>query len=116
CAFYEFYSKDMEAGYGPAALVIQDGRYAVCMLARNGLLPSRWVTTENGYITVASEVGVWDYAPKDVLAKGRVGPGQMLVIDTMTGQIIDRKSTRLNSSHVSISYAVFCLKKKKKQD
>ena len=100
-AFYEFYSQHMEAWDGPAGLVIQDGRYAVCMLDRNGLRPSRWVTTKNGYITVASEVGVWDYAPKDVLAKGRVGPGQMLVIDTLTGQILDTKAiaTLLKKAH-----------------
>ena len=91
-AFYEFYSQHMEAWDGPAGLVIQDGRYAVCMLDRNGLRPSRWVTTKNGYITVASEVGVWDYAPTDVLAKGRVGAGQMLVIDTQNGQILDTKA------------------------
>lgn len=48
-AFYEFYSQHMEAWDGPAGLVIQDGRYAVCMLDRNGLRPSRWVTTKNGY-------------------------------------------------------------------
>jgi len=100
-AFYEFYSQHMEAWDGPAGLVIQDGRYAVCMLDRNGLRPSRWVTTKNGYITVASEVGVWDYKPKDVLAKGRVGPGQMLVIDTQTGQIMDTKAiaTLLKKAH-----------------
>ncbi|MFW2177605.1 MULTISPECIES: glutamate synthase large subunit [unclassified Moraxella] len=91
-AFYEFYSQHMEAWDGPAGLVIQDGRYAVCMLDRNGLRPSRWVTTKNGYITVASEVGTWDYQPEDVIAKGRVGPGQMLVIDTETGNIMDTKA------------------------
>ena len=100
-AFYEFYSQHMEAWDGPAGLVIQDGRYAVCMLDRNGLRPSRWVTTKNGYITVASEIGVWDYEPKDVLAKGRVGPGQMLVVDTMTGQVLDTKAvaTVLKKAH-----------------
>lgn len=100
-AFYEFYSQHMEAWDGPAGLVIQDGRYAVCMLDRNGLRPSRWVTTKNGYITVASEVGVWDYEPQDVLAKGRVGPGQMLVIDTQSGQIMDTKmvGTLLKKAH-----------------
>ena len=91
-AFYEFYSQHMEAWDGPAGLVIQDGRHAVCMLDRNGLRPSRWVTTKNGYITVASEIGVWDYQPEDVIAKGRVGPGQMLVIDTETGNIMDTKA------------------------
>lgn len=100
-AFYEFYSQHAEAWDGPAGLVIQDGRYAVCMLDRNGLRPSRWVTTKNGYITVASEIGVWDYEPEDVLAKGRVGPGQMLVIDTFAGQIMDTKAigTMLKKSH-----------------
>ncbi len=100
-AFYEFYSQHMEAWDGPAGLVIQDGRYAVCMLDRNGLRPSRWVTTKNGYITVASEVGTWDYAPEDVTGKGRIGPGQMLVIDTHSGQIMDTKtiSTILKKAH-----------------
>lgn len=100
-AFYEFYSQHMEAWDGPAGLVIQDGRYAVCMLDRNGLRPSRWVTTKNGYITVASEVGTWDYQPEDVVAKGRVGPGQMLVIDTETGNIMDTKAVgrQLKKAH-----------------
>ncbi|WP_230660834.1 glutamate synthase large subunit [Psychrobacter sp. I-STPA10] len=100
-AFYEFYSQHMEAWDGPAGLVIQDGRYAVCMLDRNGLRPSRWVTTKNGYITVASEIGVWDYDPADVIAKGRVGPGQMLVIDTYNGEMMDSSviGNRLKKSH-----------------
>ncbi|MFB2538276.1 glutamate synthase large subunit [Acinetobacter sp. c3-l95] len=88
-AFYEFNSKHMEAWDGPAGLVLQDGRHAICMLDRNGLRPARWVTTKNGYITIASEVGTWDYKSEDVLAKGRVGPGQMLVIDTDTGKILN---------------------------
>ncbi len=100
-AFYEFYSQHMEPWDGPAGLVIQDGRYAVCMLDRNGLRPSRWVTTKNGYITVASEVGVWDYDPNDVIAKGRVGPGQMLVIDTLNGEVLDDQviSNRLKKAN-----------------
>ncbi len=88
-AFYEFNAKHMEAWDGPAGLVIQDGRHAVCMLDRNGLRPARWVITKNGYITLASEIGVWNYAAEDVVAKGRVGPGQILVIDTQTGERLD---------------------------
>ncbi|MES2918036.1 MAG: glutamate synthase large subunit [Pseudomonadota bacterium] len=87
-AFYEYNSKHMEAWDGPAGLVITDGRYAVCMLDRNGLRPARWVITKNGYITVASEIGVWGYQPQDVIAKGRVGPGKMLVVDTQTGEVL----------------------------
>ncbi len=90
-AFYEFNSKHMEAWDGPAGLVIQDGRHAICMLDRNGLRPARWVITKNGYITLASEIGVWGYEPEDVISKGRVGPGQILVIDTLTGKMLDTK-------------------------
>ncbi len=88
-AFYEFNSKHMEAWDGPAGLVIQDGRHAICMLDRNGLRPARWVITKNDYITLASEIGVWDYKPEDVVSKGRVGPGQILVADTLTGKVLD---------------------------
>lgn len=91
-AFYEYNSKHMEAWDGPAGLVITDGRYAVCMLDRNGLRPARWVTTRNGYITLASEIGVWPYKPEDVIAKGRVGPGKMLAVDTHTGEVLDTEA------------------------
>lgn len=100
-AFYEYNSMHMEPWDGPAGIVLTDGRYAVCLLDRNGLRPARWVTTKNGYITLASEVGVWDYAVDDVLAKGRVGPGQILAIDTETGEILNTTDidNRLKSSH-----------------
>jgi glutamate synthase (NADPH/NADH) large chain len=86
-AFYEYNSMHMEPWDGPAGVVLTDGRYAVCLLDRNGLRPARWVTTTNGYITLASEIGVWDYQPEDVIAKGRVGPGQILAVDPETGQV-----------------------------
>ena len=78
-----------------------EGRHAVCLLDRNGLRPARWVTTTNGYITIASEIGVWGYQPEEVLAKGRVGPGQILAVDTETGQILDTDAIddRLKSRH-----------------
>jgi glutamate synthase (NADPH) large chain len=100
-AFYEFNSKHMEAWDGPAGLVIQDGRHAICMLDRNGLRPARWVITKNGYITLASEIGVWDYKPEDVISKGRVGPGQILVADTLTGELLQTTDidNRLKSTH-----------------
>src|SRR5690606_24123496 len=53
------------------------------------LRPARWVITKNGYITLASEIGVWGYQPEDGISKGRVGPGQMRVIDTQTGKVLD---------------------------
>ncbi|WP_287124886.1 glutamate synthase large subunit [Chromohalobacter sp.] len=87
-AFYEYNSMHMEPWDGPAGLVMTDGRHAVCMLDRNGLRPARWVITENGYITLSSEIGVYDYKPEDVVAKGRVGPGQILAVDTQTGEVL----------------------------
>jgi len=87
-AFYEYNSMHMEPWDGPAGLVITDGRYAVCGLDRNGLRPSRWVITKNNFITVASEVGVYNYKPEDVVAKGRVGPGDILAIDTKEGKLL----------------------------
>src|SRR5690606_263482 len=86
-AFYEYNSMHIEPWDGPAGLVITDGRYAVCTLDRNGLRPSRWVITNDDIITVASEVGVYNYDPADVVAKGRLGPGQILSIDTATGEL-----------------------------
>ena len=86
-AFYEYNSMHVEPWDGPAGLVLTDGRYAVCTLDRNGLRPSRWVMTSDDVITVASEIGVYDYKPEDVVAKGRLGPGQILSVDTETGQL-----------------------------
>lgn len=88
-AFYEYNSMHMEPWDGPAGIVLTDGRYAVCMLDRNGLRPARYVITKNGFITLASEIGTYDYKPEDVLEKGRVGPGQILAVDTLTGQLLD---------------------------
>src|SRR5690554_6844761 len=87
-AFYEYNSMHMEPWDGPAGLVMSDGRYALCMLDRNGLRPARWVITKDDFITLASEVGTYNYTPYDVVAKGRVGPGQMLAIDTETGEVL----------------------------
>lgn len=87
-AFYDFNSMHMEPWDGPAGIVLSDGRYAACNLDRNGLRPARYVITQDRLITIASEVGIWDYAPDEVVEKGRVGPGQLLVIDTKLGKIL----------------------------
>jgi len=86
--FYTYNSFHMEPWDGPAGIVLTDGRFAACALDSNGLRPSRWVMTKNGYLTAASEIGVNDYKPEDVIAKGRVGPGQILVVDTQEGKIL----------------------------
>jgi glutamate synthase (NADPH/NADH) large chain len=85
-AFYDFNSMHMEPWDGPAGIVMSDGRFAACGLDRNGLRPARYVVTKDNLITLASEVGIWDYEADEVLEKGRVGPGELLVIDTLTGK------------------------------
>jgi glutamate synthase (NADPH) large chain len=85
-AFYDFNSMHMEPWDGPAGVVMSDGRFAACGLDRNGLRPARYVVTRDRLITLASEVGIWDYGPDEVLEKGRVGPGELFVIDTHTGK------------------------------
>ncbi len=87
-AFYEYNSMHCEPWDGPAGIVLTDGRYAACALDRNGLRPARYVITKDRHITLASEVGVWDYRPEDVLAKGRLKPGEMLAADTHTGELL----------------------------
>ena len=86
-AFYEYYSILMEPWDGPAALMFSDGRYAGGMLDRNGLRPSRYTITKQGMMVVASEVGVMDFEPGDVVSKGRLQPGKILLIDTKEGKI-----------------------------
>ncbi len=101
-AFYEYNSMHMEPWDGPAGVVITDGRYAACTLDRNGLRPARYVITRNTegvnglreqkysdcVITLASETGVYDYQEKDVIAKGRLKPGEMLAADTQTANLL----------------------------
>ncbi len=87
-AFYEYHSMHMEPWDGPAGVVLTDGRYAACTLDRNGLRPARYVITRDRHITLASEIGVYDYAPEDVITKGRLKPGQMLAVDTETGELL----------------------------
>ena len=86
-AFYEYHSILMEPWDGPAALLFSDGRYAGGMLDRNGLRPSRYTITKGGMMVVASEVGVMDFEPNDVVSKGRLQPGKILLIDTQEGKI-----------------------------
>jgi len=86
-AFYQFNALHMEPWDGPAGVVMSNGRHVACSLDRNGLRPARYVLTEQGMLTIASEVGIWDYDEKDVKEKGRLGPGQMMAVDTYTGRI-----------------------------
>jgi len=87
--FYEYHSMVMEPWDGPAAVVFTDGDLVGATLDRNGLRPGRFVVTEDGFIILASEIGVADIAPDKIVRKGRLQPGKMFLIDTVAGQIIE---------------------------
>jgi glutamate synthase (NADPH/NADH) large chain len=87
-AFLEYNSMHMEPWDGPAGLVINTGKYAICGVDRNGLRPTRYVITKDRHITFASEIGVYDYAPEDVVEKGRLKPGQVIAVDLESGTLL----------------------------
>ena len=87
-AFYEYHSCLMEPWDGPASIAFTDGRLIGAVLDRNGLRPSRYVVTKDGFVVMASEVGVLDIAPDNVLHKDRLQPGRMFLVDTENGRII----------------------------
>ncbi|MBI3770679.1 MAG: glutamate synthase large subunit [Deltaproteobacteria bacterium] len=88
-AFYEYHACLMEAWDGPASIAFSDGTVIGAVLDRNGLRPSRYVVTKDGLVVMASEVGVLDIAAENVLAKGRLQPGRMFLVDTAAGRIVD---------------------------
>jgi glutamate synthase (NADPH) large chain len=87
--FFEYHSMIMEPWDGPAAVIFTDGTLVGATLDRNGLRPGRFVVTEDGFIILASEIGVANIAPEKIVRKGRLQPGKMFLIDTASGQIIE---------------------------
>ena len=87
-AFYAYHSALMEPWDGPAAIVFSDGAIVGAALDRNGLRPARYTVTADDRVIMASEVGVLDIAPEQVLHKGRLQPGRMLLVDTIAGRIV----------------------------
>ncbi len=88
-AFYEYHSCIMEPWDGPACIAFSDGRYIGAVLDRNGLRPSRFCITNDDTVILASETGVLEVPPQNVLQKGRLQPGKMFLVDTREGRIID---------------------------
>ncbi|MCM3870249.1 MAG: glutamate synthase large subunit [Pyrinomonadaceae bacterium] len=88
-AFYEYHSCLMEPWDGPASIAFTDGIRIGAVLDRNGLRPSRYYVTKDGFVVMASEVGVLDIPPENVLRKGRLQPGRMFFVDTEAGRIVD---------------------------
>ena len=87
-AFYEYSSSLMEPWDGPASIVFTDGNYIGAVLDRNGLRPSRFYVTKDDKVIMASEVGVLQVDPKNVLMKGRLQPGKMFLIDFEEGRMV----------------------------
>jgi len=86
--FYRYSSSLMEPWDGPAAIVFSDGFLVGATLDRNGLRPARWVITRDDRVVLASEAGVLDVPAEQVVAKGRLQPGKMFVVDTAEGRIV----------------------------
>ncbi|HRV07826.1 MAG TPA: glutamate synthase large subunit [Acidobacteriota bacterium] len=86
--FYRFHACLMEPWDGPASIAFTDGLRIGAVLDRNGLRPSRYYVTGSGRVILSSEVGVLDIPPEDVVEKGRLQPGRMLLVDTEEGRII----------------------------
>ncbi|MEV6715499.1 glutamate synthase large subunit [Lentzea sp. NPDC051208] len=88
-AFYQFHASLMEPWDGPACVTFTDGELVGAVLDRNGLRPARWWQTADGRVVLASETGVLDVPSDQVVAKGRLQPGRMFLVDTTQGRIID---------------------------
>jgi len=87
-AYYEYQACLMEPWDGPASMAFTDGRSIGAVLDRNGLRPSRYWVTRDGLVIMASEAGVLDVPPSEVLSKGRLRPGRMFLVDLSEGRII----------------------------
>ncbi|MGC4805844.1 glutamate synthase large subunit [Micromonospora sp. DT233] len=87
-AFYRFHASLMEPWDGPASVAFTDGEIVGAVLDRNGLRPGRWWHTADGLVVLGSEAGVLDLDPATVVAKGRLQPGRMFLVDTVAGRIV----------------------------
>src|SRR5687767_10284190 len=88
-AFYQYHGSLMEPWDGPASIAFTDGSMIGAVLDRNGLRPSRYYVTRDDLVIMASEVGVLDIPPQDIVVKGRLHPGKIFLVDTGKGRIVD---------------------------
>jgi glutamate synthase (NADPH/NADH) large chain len=97
-AFYRYHASLMEPWDGPAAIAFTDGTVIGAVLDRNGLRPSRYWVTADGLVVLASEVGVADIDPAQVVEKGRLQPGRMFLVDTSKGRIVSDEEIKAELS------------------
>ncbi len=94
--FYQYYATMMEPWDGPASILFSDGDVMGAVLDRNGLRPSRYYITDDGFLILSSEVGTLDLPAEHVLHKDRLRPGKMLLVDTVQGRLIDDDELKHN--------------------
>ncbi|MDH3323537.1 MAG: glutamate synthase subunit alpha, partial [Flavobacteriaceae bacterium] len=95
-AFYEFNACIMEPWDGPASVPFTDGNYIGALLDRNGLRPSRYTVTKDGYVIMSSEIGVLNIEPDNVVKHGRLEPGKIFLVDMNLGRIIEDEEVKNN--------------------
>ena len=93
--FYRYYATMMEPWDGPASILFTDGDMVGAVLDRNGLRPSRYYITDNGYMILSSEVGAIDIDQTKIVKKDRLRPGKMLLVDTVEGKMISDEELKL---------------------
>jgi len=100
-AFYEYHAALMEPWDGPAAMAFTDGRQIGATLDRNGLRPARYLVTDDGLVVMASEMGILPIPEEKIVAKWRLQPGKMLLVDLEEGRIVSDEEMKksLSSSH-----------------
>jgi glutamate synthase (NADPH/NADH) large chain len=99
-AFYQYHASLVEPWDGPAAILFTDGTYIGATLDRNGLRPLKYVITQSGFVVAASELGVVDFEAEDVIEKGRLQPGRMLLVDVARGRVVgDEEIKREVATH-----------------
>ncbi|TFV60743.1 glutamate synthase large subunit [Mycobacterium sp. PS03-16] len=97
-AFWQFHASLMEPWDGPACVTFTDGTLVGAVLDRNGLRPGRWWRTIDDRLILASEAGVLDVPSSEIVAKGRLQPGKMLLIDTAAGRVVSDDDIKLELS------------------
>ncbi|MCG2711073.1 MAG: glutamate synthase large subunit, partial [Candidatus Omnitrophica bacterium] len=96
--FYKYHACFMEPWDGPAAIAFTDGKNIGAVLDRNGLRPARYIITKDGFVVMASEVGVLDIPPAEIQISGRLEPGKIFFIDTESGRIVHDSQIKKNVS------------------
>ena len=92
--FYQYYATMMEPWDGPASILFSDGDVMGAVLDRNGLRPSRYYITNDGFLILSSEVGVLEVPEEKIVLKERLHPGKMLLVNTVQGKVLNDEEVK----------------------